>query len=54
MGLESIYFMTATFTTVDYGDITPKTTYGRLFTIVNNMGRNFHGIVPSLYTELTK
>ncbi len=32
--LESIYFMTVTFTTVGYGDIVPKTDYGRLFTII--------------------
>lgn len=32
--LESIYFMTVTFTTVGYGDLVPKTDYGRLFTIV--------------------
>ena len=32
--LESVYFMTVTFTTVGYGDIVPKTTYGRLFTII--------------------
>ena len=31
--VDSIYFTTATITTVGYGDITPKTEVGRLFTI---------------------
>lgn len=32
--LESVYFMTVTFTTVGYGDIVPKTDFGRMFTII--------------------
>ncbi len=31
--LDSIYFSSATLTTVGYGDITPKTDAGRLFTV---------------------
>ena len=31
---DSIYFTITTLTTVGYGDITPKTYYGRLFTMV--------------------
>ena len=31
--VDSIYFMTATFTTVGYGDITPKSEISRLFTV---------------------
>jgi hypothetical protein len=30
---DSIYFTTSTITTVGYGDLTPKTYWGRLFTI---------------------
>lgn len=32
--LTSIYFMSATMTTVGYGDVTPKTELGRMMTIV--------------------
>lgn len=32
--VDSIYFMTATFTTVGYGDITPRSEISRLFTVV--------------------
>ncbi len=32
--VDSIYFTSATLTTVGYGDIVPKTTFGRLFTII--------------------
>ena len=32
--VDSIYFTSATLTTVGYGDIVPKTTAGRLFTII--------------------
>jgi voltage-gated potassium channel len=31
--VEAVYFVTVTITTVGYGDITPKTTAGRLFTV---------------------
>lgn len=31
--IEAIYFLTVTVTTVGYGDITPKTEVGRIFTI---------------------
>ena len=31
--LDAAYFLTATFSTVGYGDITPKTDAGKLFTI---------------------
>jgi hypothetical protein len=31
--LTSLYFMTATFTTVGYGDVAPLTDEGRLFTV---------------------
>ena len=31
--IEALYFLTATFSTVGYGDIAPKTDAGRLFTI---------------------
>ena len=30
---DSVYFTTSTITTVGYGDLTPHTAYGRLFTI---------------------
>lgn len=32
--LDAIYFLTVTFATVGYGDITPKTDIGKMFTIV--------------------
>lgn len=32
--LDSLYFQTMTFTTVGYGDITPQTNIGKVFTMV--------------------
>ncbi len=32
--LDSVYFMTTTFTTVGYGDIVQKTEFGKVFTIL--------------------
>lgn len=32
--LDSVYFQTMTFTTVGYGDITPQTNIGKVFTMV--------------------
>ena len=32
--VDALYFSAATMTTVGYGDITPKTIFGKLFTIV--------------------
>lgn len=32
--LDSVYFMTATFTTVGYGDVVPHTDTGKLMTVI--------------------
>lgn len=32
--IDSVYFLTATFTTIGYGDVVPITTEGKMFTIV--------------------
>ncbi len=32
--IDALYFLTATFTTIGYGDITPKTDTGKIFTII--------------------
>jgi len=32
--LDAVYFQTATFTTIGYGDITPRTDAGKIFTIL--------------------
>jgi|SRR3989338_1590133 len=43
--IDSLYFAAATMTTVGYGDITPKTDIGKLFTIVYV----FAGVAIALY-----
>lgn len=43
--LDSLYFTTMTITTVGYGDITPTTDAGKIFTIIYSIG----GIAVALY-----
>lgn len=43
--VDSVYFISATFTTIGYGDITPKTDTGKIFTIFFS----FFGIAMVLY-----
>ncbi len=43
--LDALYFSTATMTTVGYGDITPKTDTGKIFTIIYA----FSGVGIALY-----
>ena len=43
--IDSLYFSAATMTTVGYGDITPKTDVGKIFTIIYA----FSGVSIALY-----
>ena len=43
--IDALYFSAATMTTVGYGDITPKTDFGKIFTI----GYVFAGVAIALY-----
>ena len=36
--LDSVYFMVTTVTTIGYGDFTPKTDTGKIFTIIFSLG----------------
>lgn len=45
--IDAMYFAAATMTTVGYGDITPQTIYGKLFTIFylfTSVGMAFYGL----------